>query len=67
MSRSRIFFFVFAMCMSTAMLLAQGNPYSDDARQSYRFIKGNLLNAADKMPTEATHSGQRQRCEPLAR
>ena len=34
------------------MLLAQGNPYSDDARQSYGFIKGNLLEAADKMPAE---------------
>jgi len=52
MSRSRIFLLVFAMCMSTAMLLAQGNPYSDDARQSYGFIRGSLLKAADKMSAE---------------
>jgi hypothetical protein len=31
---------------------AQSNPFSDDARQSYAFVKGSLLKAADKMPAE---------------
>jgi hypothetical protein len=35
-----------------AALCAQSNPFSDDARQSYAFVKGSLLKAADKMPAE---------------
>jgi len=33
-------------------LLAQQNPFSDDARQSYALVKDSLLKAADRMPAE---------------
>ena len=34
------------------LLQAQGNPNSDDARQTYALIKNDLLKAAEKMPAE---------------
>ncbi len=34
------------------VLLAQENPFSDDARQSYALVKPSLLKAADRMPAE---------------
>jgi uncharacterized damage-inducible protein DinB len=34
------------------VLLAQENPFSDDARQSYALVKDSLLKAADRMPAE---------------
>ena len=37
---------------SIAVLHAQGNPFSDDARQSYGLLKVSVLKAADRMPAE---------------
>lgn len=34
------------------LILAQGNPFSDDARQTYALIKDSLVKAAEKMPAE---------------
>ncbi|MBZ5579579.1 MAG: DinB family protein [Acidobacteriia bacterium] len=42
---------VLVLC-SAAGLCAQGNPFSDDARQHYAFIKPSLMRAAEKMPEE---------------
>lgn len=42
---------VAALAGATA-LLAQDNPFSDDARQSYALVKNSLLKAADRMPAE---------------
>jgi hypothetical protein len=33
-------------------LVAQNNPFSNDARQTYALVKGSLLKAADKMPEQ---------------
>lgn len=41
-----------AMLPGVAVLAAQGNPFSDDARQSYALVKNSLLKAADRMPAE---------------
>ena len=38
--------------LSFSTLHAQGNPFSDDARQTYAMVKGSILKAADKMPAE---------------
>lgn len=44
--------FLFALAATATALHAQGNPFSDDARQSYALIKVSLLKAADRMPAE---------------
>src|SRR5262249_40948154 len=36
--------------LSSVILHAQGNPYSDDARQTYALIKDSVVRAAEKMP-----------------
>jgi hypothetical protein len=41
--------------LACRLLPAQANPFSADARQTYGFIKTNVLKAADKMP-EADYS-----------
>jgi hypothetical protein len=38
---------------SACFLHAQGNPFSDDARQTYALIKDSLVKAAEKMPAES--------------
>lgn len=43
---------VFAVTLVAVALHAQGNPSSDDARQTYALIKPSLLRAAEKMPEE---------------
>ena len=42
---------ILAAALMTAAL-AQDNPFSADARQTYALIKSSLLRAADKMPAE---------------
>lgn len=37
---------------AAAILLAQDNPFSGDARQSYALVKNSLLKAAERMPAE---------------
>ena len=46
-------FVLLASLFSVPALLAQDNPFSADARQTYALIKDSLLKAADKMPAEA--------------
>ena len=38
--------------VGASTLRAQGNPFSDDARQTYALIKDSVLKAADRMPAE---------------
>ena len=46
---------VSAVFFSVTALVAQNDPFSTDARQTYAMIKTNLLGAADRMP-EANYS-----------
>lgn len=39
--------------LSASVIRAEGNPFSDDARQTYALIKDSLLRAAEKMPADA--------------
>lgn len=48
----RLELLTFAALASVTTLLAQDNPFSDDARQSYALVKDSLLKAADRMPAE---------------
>jgi len=48
----RLYFLTFTAFTCTSALLAQGNPFSDDARQSYALVKNSLIKAADRMPAE---------------
>ncbi|HEX5229614.1 MAG TPA: DinB family protein [Bryobacteraceae bacterium] len=48
----RLYFATFAALACAPALFAQGNPFSDDARQSYDLVKASLLKAADRMPAE---------------
>lgn len=41
-----------AVLAGVTALVAQDNPFSDDARQSYALVKNSLLKAADRMPAE---------------
>jgi uncharacterized damage-inducible protein DinB len=41
-----------AAAASAGPLIAQENPFSADARQSYALVKDSLLKAADRMPAE---------------
>jgi hypothetical protein len=38
------------VAVGSTAALAQSNPFSDDARQSYALVKDSLLKAADRMP-----------------
>jgi uncharacterized damage-inducible protein DinB len=49
MKRFGLFAFL-ATLLSQAALLAQENPFSADARQSYALVKDSLLKAAERMP-----------------
>jgi uncharacterized damage-inducible protein DinB len=41
-----------AIALSVSNVSAQGNPFSDDARQTYAMIKRSLLSAVERMPAE---------------
>ena len=43
---------IFSGLICASALVAQDNPFSTDARQSYALVKNNLLKAAEKMPAE---------------
>jgi hypothetical protein len=49
---SRIATVTLIAALSATALVAQNNPFSNDARQTYALIKSSLLKAADKMPEE---------------
>lgn len=51
-ARSAFARFAFAALLGATALLAQDNPFSSDARQSYALVKDSLLKAADRMPAE---------------
>jgi uncharacterized damage-inducible protein DinB len=48
----RPYLLTFAALASATALLAQGNPFSADARQSYALVKDSLVKAAERMPAE---------------
>jgi uncharacterized damage-inducible protein DinB len=50
--RSLIFKFLITATACVASVVAQENPFSADARQSYALVKESLLKAADRMPAE---------------
>jgi hypothetical protein len=43
---------ILLLALLPASLLAQANPFSADARESYALVKDSLLKAADRMPAE---------------
>jgi uncharacterized damage-inducible protein DinB len=43
---------ILGFALACVAVQAQNNPFSDDARQSYAFVKSSLLKAADRMPAE---------------
>lgn len=45
-------YLIAAMWCAAAGLQAQSNPFTDDAREHYAFIKPSLIRAAEKMPEE---------------
>lgn len=44
--------FAFAVSLTTGLMLAQDNPLSAEAKQSWTRTRGNLIAAAEKMPEE---------------
>ena len=49
---NRWFPILFLGALASAPVTAQGNPFTNDARQTYALIKPSLLKAAGKMPEE---------------
>ena len=50
---NRSYIMILTGALATSLLLAQGDPLSNEARQSWSRTKGNLLAAAEKMPEES--------------